>query len=79
MCKSGAYHMQGVVRHIVLRNSSAIKFDRVEIAFLCSFILLAELFTDEGGEETTPDDELKKMSQTKARKFKPQPRLEPAL
>ena len=29
--------------------------------------------------EKTPDDELKKMAQTKARKFKPQPRLEPAL
>ena len=29
--------------------------------------------------EKTPDDELQKMSHTKARKFKPQPGLEPAL
>ena len=27
----------------------------------------------------TPDDELQKMQHTKARNFKPQPRLEPAL
>ena len=48
-----------------------------------NFILLAEPFTDEGGEETavpkkTPDDELQKMAHTKARKFQPQQRLEPA-
>ena len=29
--------------------------------------------------EKTPDDELQKIPHTKARKFKPQPRLEPAL
>ena len=29
--------------------------------------------------EKTPDDELQKMPHTKARKFKPQPRLEPTL
>ena len=29
--------------------------------------------------EKTPDDELQKMPHTKARKFKPQARLEPAL
>ena len=29
--------------------------------------------------EKTPDDELPKMPHTKARGFKPQPRLEPAL
>ena len=29
--------------------------------------------------EKTPDDELQKMPLTKAQKFKPQPRLEPAL
>ena len=29
--------------------------------------------------EKTPDDEFQKMSHAKARKFKPQPRLEPAL
>ena len=45
---------------------------------------MAEPLTDEGGEETevpgeNPDDELQKMPHTKVRKFKPQPRLEPAL
>ena len=29
--------------------------------------------------EKIPDDEFKKMPHTKGRKFKPQPRLEPAL
>ena len=29
--------------------------------------------------EKTPDDELQKMTQTRTRKFKSQPRLEPAL
>ena len=29
--------------------------------------------------EKTPDDELQKMPQTNAQKFKPQPRVEPAL
>ena len=40
--------MWGVVR----RDSSAIKFDRVEIAFVLAFIWLPEPLTDEGGEET---------------------------
>ena len=49
---------------------------------LFSFRLLTE--TDGGGEETgvpekTPYDELQKMPHTKVRRFKPQPRLEPAL
>ena len=30
-------------------------------------------------EKTPPDDEVQKMTHTKARQFKPQPRLEPAL
>ena len=47
------------------------------------FILLAET-TDFGGEESeypekTPGDEFYKMQHNKARKFKLQPRLEPAL
>ena len=41
-----------VTCHVVRRDGSAIKFDRVEIAFVFSFILLAEPLTDEGGEET---------------------------
>ena len=45
---------------------------------------MAEPLTDEVGEETgvpgeTPCDGLQKMSHTKARRFKPQARLEPAL
>ena len=30
---SGAYHVQRIVCHLVRRNSSALKFDRVEIAY----------------------------------------------
>ena len=37
-----AYYMQNVVCHVVRRNSSAIKFDRVKIAYILAFILLAE-------------------------------------
>ena len=45
---------------------------------------MAEPLTDEGEgkleyPEKTPDDELQKMPQTKAQKFKPQTRLKPAL
>ena len=39
-------HVQQVVRCLVRRDSSAINFDRTEIAFYFSFILLAELLTD---------------------------------
>ena len=41
---SSAYHVHPAVYHLVRRDSSAIKFDRVEIAFYYSFILLAETF-----------------------------------
>ena len=65
-----------------LLDSSAIKFDRAEI----SLVLFHRLkpITDQEGEETgvplrNPKDELQKMPQTKARKSKPQPRLEQAL
>ena len=55
------YHVQHVVRYVVRRDSSAIKFDRVEIAFV--FDILAEPLFDKEGEETgvpekTPEDEL---------------------
>ena len=72
--------MQNAVRYLAGRNSSAVKFDRVEIALIFSFILLAESLTDKGGQylEKTLDDELQKMPHIKARKFQPQPRLEPA-
>ena len=38
--------------HEIGRDSSAIKFDRVEIAFILPFILFAEPLMDEGGKET---------------------------
>ena len=31
---SGAYHVQYVVVHVMHRDTSAIKFDRVEISFI---------------------------------------------
>ena len=44
--------MQHDVCHIVRRDSSAIKFDRVENHIYFSVILLAEPLASEGGEET---------------------------
>ena len=41
-----------VVCHLVLRDSSAIKFDRVEIAFIAALFYWLKPLTDEGGEET---------------------------
>ena len=39
-----------VTYHVLRKDSSAIKFNRVEIAFILSFIIfLAEPLTDEGG------------------------------
>ena len=72
--------MLHAVCNLVRRDSSTIKFDRVVIAF----ILLAKHYPMIVGRrpeypEKTPDDELKKMPHTKARKFEPRPRLEPAL
>ena len=66
---------------MVWRDSSAIKFDRAEIAFIWALFLLAEPLTDEGEEpeylEKTHGEELQKMPH-KAQRFKPQARLEPA-
>ena len=87
---SSAYHVQPAVYHLVRRDSSAIKFDRVEIAFNLTLFYWLKSLTDEGGgggggggnrrtRRKTPDDELQKMPHTKARQFKPQARLEPAL
>ena len=44
--------MQGVVCHLIRRDSSAIKFDRVEIAFILDLLHWQKPLTDEGGEET---------------------------
>ena len=68
MCKSRSthrafHHVQHVVCHVVLRDSSAVKFDRVEIAFIFDLFYWLKRLTDEGGEEIglpgeNPDDEL---------------------
>ena len=50
---SSAYHVQPAVCHLVRRDSSAIKFDRVEIALMLAFLFYRlKPLTDEGGEET---------------------------
>ena len=54
------------------------------MAFISDLFYWLKPLSDEGGKETrvpgeNPDDELQKMLHTKARKFKPQPRLDTAL
>ena len=49
---SSAYHVQPAACHLVRRDSSAIKFDRVEIAFILPLFYWLKPLTDEGGEET---------------------------
>ena len=83
---SSGHHVQ----HVMLcatwckgYKGSAIKFDRVDIAFYLSFIFWAGPLTDEGGEETgvpgeNPWRRASENAYTKARRFKPQARLEPA-
>ena len=69
-----------VTRHMVRRDSSAIKFDSWNCVYL-SIIILAEQMK-EGRKpkylEKTPDVELQKMPHTKAQRFKTQARLKPA-
>ena len=84
MCnKSSAYHVQPATWYEgIRRDSSAIKFDRVEIAFILTLFYWLNhqpMKEDRKSEyqEKTPDDELQKMPHTKARKFKPLARLEP--
>ena len=54
---SSAYHVQRVVFHLVRRDSSASKFDRVEIAFILALLYRLKLLTDDsrpvfhGGQE----------------------------
>ena len=58
VCKSRATHRTliackcHVTCHLVRRDSSAIKFDRVEIAFIWALFYWLNHETDEGGEET---------------------------
>ena len=47
-----AYHAQRVVCHLVRRDSSATKFDRVEIAFILALFYWLKPLTNEGGEKT---------------------------
>ena len=88
VCKSRATHRAlitwkcHVTCHLVWRDSSAIKFDRVDIAlFELYFIGWTIKPMKEGRKpeylEKTPGDELYKMPHTTARRFKPQARLEP--
>ena len=44
---SSGCHVQRVVRHLVRRDSSAIKFDRVEIAFISALLYWLKPLTDE--------------------------------
>ena len=81
---SGAFHVQLVVCHEIGRDRSAIKSDRAKISFNQALFYCLKPMADEVGEETgvsreDPDHDLQKMPHTKAREFKPQLRLEPAL
>ena len=49
---SSSYHVQHVVYHVVRRNSSAIKLDKIEIAFILVLFYWLKPLTNEGGEET---------------------------
>ena len=52
-CKtSSTCHVQHAVCHLVRRDSSAFKSDRVEIAFILTLFYCLKPLTDEGGEET---------------------------
>ena len=91
VCKSRATHRAlitckcHVTCHLVRRDSSAINFDRVEIAFIWAFYFIGWTMKPmkEGRKpeypEKTPGDELQKMPHTSARRFKPQARLEPRI
>ena len=59
---------------MVRQNSSAIKFDRVEMAFILALVYWLKPLTDERGEETrvpgeNPDDELQQMPHTIVKKI----------
>ena len=76
---SSAYHVKLAVRHFERGDSSALKFDRVEIAFFLALFYWLKQLMDEGGEETgvvtkTPNDVFQKYPKLQAHA-----RLEPAL
>ena len=76
VCKSCATHpvliMCNMSCHMVWRDSSAIKFDRVEIAFILVLLHWWKQFTDEGGEETRVPRETLMMSFRKCPSLKPE-------
>ena len=94
MCKSHATYQARIKHNILCPTryeETALLLSKTELkshlfllfAFLFFGYKLVKPFTNEGEEETgvpkrTPDDGLQKMTHSKARKFKPQPRLEPA-
>ena len=51
---SSAHHLQHVVCHVVQRDSSAIKFDRIEIAFILALIYWLKRLTVEGVSRENP-------------------------
>ena len=66
MCNTlSAYHVHHAVYHLVRRDSSAIKFDRVEIAFILALFYWLKPLTDEGGEETRVPGENSPMTSLK--------------
>ena len=78
------YHVQLAVWHMVRLDSSAIKFDIVEIMFILTLFYWVKPLTDEGGEETgvleeNPWWQASEMPHTKAWKSKPQAGLKPTL
>ena len=53
MCNaSSAYQEQHVMCHMVRKDTSAIKFDRVELIFTLALFYGLKPLTSEGGEET---------------------------
>ena len=79
----GAYYVKCVC-HVVQRDNSTIKVDRVETTFFLALFHWLKQLTSVGGQETgvpgeKPNDELQKMPYTETRIFKPQSRLELAL
>ena len=48
---SGPYHVQHAVGHMIRRDSSAIRFGRVEITFILALFYWLKPLSDGGGEE----------------------------
>ena len=68
---SGAYQVQHAVCLLVRGESSAITFDRDEIAFILTLFHWLKPLTDEGGEETGVPGELQKMRKIKPENSRP--------